>query len=67
MAAKLKAKTHKGLAKRVKITATGKVTRRRGGKSHLLSNKSSKRLRGLRQPMTVPDHMAKMIREQIAP
>ncbi|MDH7600295.1 MAG: 50S ribosomal protein L35 [Sedimentisphaerales bacterium] len=45
-----KMKTHKGLAKRLKVTATGKIKHRRAGKSHLMSGKSPKRRRHLRQP-----------------
>lgn len=48
-----KQKTHKGLAKRVKLTARGKIKHRKAGKGHLMSVKSSKRLRGLRKPATV--------------
>jgi len=40
-----KQKTHKGLSKRVKVTATGKVKRRRSFGSHLMSTKNSKRRR----------------------
>jgi large subunit ribosomal protein L35 len=40
-----KQKTHKGLKKRVKITATGKVKYRRPGGSHLMSGKNAKRRR----------------------
>ena len=38
-----KQKTHKGIAKRVKITGRGKVKRRSAGKGHLLSGKKAKR------------------------
>lgn len=38
----MKAKTHSGTKKRVKITATGKFTTAKIGKRHLLQNKSSK-------------------------
>lgn len=48
-----KMKTHKGLAKRVKVTARGKVKVRRPGTSHLLSGKSGKRLRKLRHPLVI--------------
>jgi large subunit ribosomal protein L35 len=37
-----KLKTHKGLSKRVKVTGSGKVKRKRCNSSHLLSNKSAK-------------------------
>jgi large subunit ribosomal protein L35 len=40
-------KTDKGAAKRFKITGTGKITRRKAFRSHLLEKKSSKRTRRL--------------------
>jgi large subunit ribosomal protein L35 len=40
-------KTKKSVAKRFKITGTGKVLRSRAGKRHLLQGKNSKRRRGL--------------------
>jgi len=40
-----KQKTHKGLKKRVKITASGKVKRHRTGAGHLMSSKNAKRRR----------------------
>ena len=40
-----KQKTHKGLKKRVKLTGTGKVKRRRSFGSHLMSTKNAKRRR----------------------
>jgi len=42
-----KQKTHKGLAKRVKVTAKGKVKHRRAGAGHLMSSKNAKRRRRL--------------------
>lgn len=42
-----KQKTHKGAAKRCKITGTGKVMASRAGKGHLASSKSRKRKRNL--------------------
>ena len=44
-----KLKTHKGMKKRFKVTATGKVLHKRCGSSHLMSHKSSKRVRRLRK------------------
>jgi large subunit ribosomal protein L35 len=41
-------KTKKSVAKRFKITATGKVLRPRAGRRHLLQTKSPKRRRSLR-------------------
>ncbi|MEK7678352.1 MAG: 50S ribosomal protein L35 [Verrucomicrobiota bacterium] len=40
-------KTRKAVAKRFKVTATGKVMRMRAGKRHLLAGKSPKRRRNL--------------------
>ncbi len=45
-------KPNKGVLKRVKVTATGKIKVRRPGKSHLLSGKSGNRRRKLRRPLT---------------
>jgi large subunit ribosomal protein L35 len=44
-----KMKTHKGAAKRFKLTASGKVKRMKAFKSHILTKKSSKRKRNLRR------------------
>jgi len=40
-------KTRKAVAKRFKVTATGKIMRPRAGKRHLLATKSPKRRRNL--------------------
>jgi len=40
-----KQKTHKGLSKRVKVTASGKVRHKRAGGGHLMSGKNAKRRR----------------------
>jgi large subunit ribosomal protein L35 len=42
-------KPHKGISKRVKITARGKVLRHKAGRRHLLSVKNGKRSRHLRK------------------
>ena len=42
-----KMKTHRGAAKRYRITGTGKIRRRKANRSHLLEKKSSRRTRGL--------------------
>lgn len=48
-----KMKTHRGAAKRLRLTASGKVKRARANKSHLLASKTAKRKRHLRQPAYV--------------
>jgi len=42
-----KMKTHRGAAKRFKVTGTGKIVRRRAFRSHILEKKPSKRTRRL--------------------
>lgn len=43
-----KMKSHKGMAKRVKITGTGKVMVKKAGERHLLTTKTAKRKRSLK-------------------
>ena len=58
-----KLKPHKGLLKRVKITATGKILRRKANKGHLMSTKSSRRRRSLGRPALVDGTNVKVIRQ----
>ena len=44
-----KMKTNRSAAKRFKVTGTGKLKRNRAYKSHILTKKSTKRKRRLRQ------------------
>jgi large subunit ribosomal protein L35 len=48
-----KMKTNKAAAKRFKRTATGKIKRRKPLKNHILTKKTTKRKRKLRQPTLV--------------
>ncbi len=50
-----KIKTHKGAAKRFKMTSTGKIKRSRAYKSHILTGKPAKRTRRLRTPTLVSE------------
>ena len=50
-----KIKTHRGAAKRFKITASGKVKRSKGFTSHLLTCKNAKKKRNLRTAVIVSD------------
>lgn len=54
-----KLKTHKGVAKRVKVTKTGKILRKSAGKRHLAAGKSSERKRRLRHSVTMTGGEAK--------
>jgi len=60
---KMKLKTHRGAAKRFKITSTGKVLRWHSGKRHLLGTKLPRRQRKLSGKVEVkPADAAKVIR-----
>ncbi len=60
-----KMRSSRGAMKRFKVTASGKVKRSRAGKSHLLSSKSKKRKRRLRQTTLVSAKESKTIRKLI--
>ena len=45
-----KMKTHRGAAKRVTRTGTGRLKRNKANKSHILTKKDRKRKRRLRKP-----------------
>ena len=53
-----KMKTHKGSAKRFRVSANGKLKRVQAGKKHLNSHKSGKRKRHLRSKITEVDRVA---------
>ena len=53
-----KQKTHKGLSKRVKVTATGKVKRKRSGAGHLMSSKNAKHRKRVTSSAIVVGRMA---------
>ena len=57
-----KAKTRKAVAKRFKVTGTGKVLRRKQGKRHLLRTKNRKRKRNLRKVGLVAEANLKAVR-----
>lgn len=48
-----KMKTDRGAAKRIKVTGSGKLRRRRAFRSHILEKKSSVRTRRLARPADV--------------
>jgi large subunit ribosomal protein L35 len=56
-----KQKTHSAARKRFKLTAGGKLLRRRAMKSHLLSKKSAKRKRRFRRD----DHLSPTNRREV--
>ena len=58
-----KLKTHRGARKRFKVTATGKIKRSKAFGSHLLTKKSSKRKRNLKQATYVVKSEYKKMKE----
>jgi len=60
---KMKLKTHRGAAKRFKISSTGKVLRWHSGKRHLLGTKSPRRQRKLANKIEVdPSNVPNVLR-----
>ncbi len=56
-------KTRKSVAKRFKITGTGKILRRKQGRRHLLIKKNAKRKRRLARATTVAEVDVPRIKE----
>lgn len=60
-----KLKTHKGTAKRIKLTSTGKVKRRRAFGGHILAKKSKSRKRNINTPAFVTGSMKKNVKRAL--
>lgn len=60
-----KAKTHKSLSKRVKVTGKGKLKTAKVGKRHLLQNKSTKAKGRGRYGSVLPESDAKRIKKAL--
>ena len=63
--AKIKLKTNRSAAKRLKVTGTGKITRRKGWKGHLLSGKNKTRKRRLTGDFEVDKDNVKNIKRML--
>jgi len=63
--AKIKLKTNRSAAKRFKVTGTGKITRRKGWKGHLLSGKNATRKRRLTGDFEVDKDNLKSIKRML--
>ncbi|MDR1412782.1 MAG: 50S ribosomal protein L35 [Actinomycetes bacterium] len=61
-----KMKTHKGAAKRFRVTKNGKVVRGKAFKSHILTKKSPKRIRGFRHDTLVSEADVPMVKKKLA-
>lgn len=60
-----KMKTHRGLAKRTKVTGAGKIKRMKAYKSHILNKKSPKRKRNLRKSGLISDANMKQVKRML--
>ncbi len=60
-----KMKTHKGTAKRFRRTGTGKIMRAKAFKSHILTKKSPKRIRGFRKETVLSDADVKTVSQRM--
>jgi large subunit ribosomal protein L35 len=60
-----KMKTHRGAAKRLKRTGTGRIKRNRANKSHILTKKTTKRKRRLRQSDLVAKSDEKRVKRML--
>ncbi len=63
--AKMKLKTNRSAAKRLKVTGNGKVMRRKGWKGHLLSGKNATRKRRLTGSFEVDKDNQKNIKQML--
>ena len=60
-----KQKTHKGISKRVRLTAKGKVRHKSACAGHLMSTKSGSRKRRLRKAAFVKGTVAKSLKRML--
>ena len=61
-----KQKTHKGVKKRFRVTAKGKVKHRQSGTSHLAARMTQKRKRNLRGTTVLAEEFADQIKNVLA-
>ncbi len=61
-----KFKPHKGLRKRFRVTATGKLRYKRSFAGHLMSGKSGRRRQRLRRPAFLTGAIADNVRRALA-
>jgi large subunit ribosomal protein L35 len=61
----MKQKTHRGAAKRFKVSARGKLLRMHSGKRHLLGTKAAKRMRRLKKLTQVDPADARAVRQML--
>ncbi len=62
-----KLKTKSAMAKRVKLTGTGKLTRHKANTQHILGKKTTKRKRNLRKSTLVDSTVSNKIKKKLLP
>ena len=60
-----KMKSHSGASKRFKVTGSGKIMRKKAGKSHILTKKRSKRKRKLGKHVSVDKTREKDVKQML--
>ncbi|MDD6785447.1 MAG: 50S ribosomal protein L35 [Eggerthellales bacterium] len=60
-----KMKTHRGTAKRFRVTGTGKIMRSKAYKSHILTKKSAKRKRNFRHETEIAPADVKVLKRNL--
>lgn len=60
-----KLKTHKGTAKRIKISGTGKLIRERAFGNHILAKKSKSRKRNMKTAAVIQGKIAKNVKSAL--
>ena len=60
-----KMKTHRGTAKRFRVTGTGKIMRSKAYKSHILTKKSAKRKRNGRHETEIAPADVKVLKRNL--
>jgi len=59
-------KTHKTISKRIKVTKTGKLLKRKGGQDHFNARESGKVTRAKRRDISVSQRYAKTFKSLMA-
>ena len=60
-----KLKTHKGTAKRIKVTGSGKRVRERAYGNHILAKKSKARKRNIKSSASIDGKIAKNVKKAL--
>lgn len=61
----MKQKTHKSISKRIKVTKTGKIMKRKGGQDHFNSRDSGKNVRNKRRDNQLSGANRRLIKDML--